>query len=88
MWGILTGHDKENPPPLFEFVFFYVMVGSLMKSPIWNIVFLLDGLGVLICVVHVRVFLDVGVGIHGGRWGNTLACRGQLFFYHHIYSLV
>ena len=50
-----------------------------MNFPLWPVVFLLHTLGVPICVVHVGVFLDMGVGIHGRRSGHTLVCRGQLF---------
>ena len=56
------------------------MVESLMNIPICPIVFLLHSLGVLICVVHVGVFLDVVVGIHGDCLGKTLKWRGQRFF--------
>ena len=59
-----------------------------MNFTIWPIVFFLHSLGVPICGVHVGVFLDMGVGIHVGRWGHTFECRGQHFFADNIFSLV
>ena len=87
MLGWLPDCSTENFPPLFGFVYFFVLVGSLMKFPILPI-FLLHSLGIPICMVHVGVFLDMGIGIHGGCWVHTLAWRGQRFFADHIYSLV
>ena len=63
------------------------MVVSLTKFPLWTIAILLHSLGVPMCVVNVGVFLDIGVGIHGGRWGHNLAWRGQQFLADHSSSI-
>ena len=47
----LTNYNIENFPP--------VMIGYLIKLPLWTILFLLHSLDVFICVVHVGVFLDI-----------------------------
>ena len=59
-----------------------------MNYPLCTIVSLLHISGGPICVVNVGVFLDMGVEIHGGRWGHTLVWRVQRFFSDHSYSLV
>ena len=86
--GRLSGHNKEIHPPIFGFIFFSILLGSLMNFTLWPIVFFLHSLGVTICVVHVGLFLDMVAWIHGGHWGHTLARRGQLFFADHSYSIV
>ena len=48
-----------------------------MNFPIWPIVFLIHSLGIPIFVVHVRVFLDMGVGLHGG-WEDLYTKAGKL----------
>ena len=35
-------------------------------------------------MVHVAIFLYMGVGNYGGRWGHNFKCRGQHFFSYHI----
>ena len=57
---------------MFGLVFFYVKVGSLVNFPIC-IIFFIRILGVAICVVHVELFLDMGVEICGRRWVHNLA---------------
>ena len=86
--GRLTGHNIKNSPPIFGFVLLFAMLVYLMKFPLWSIMCLIHIFGVPICVVHVGVFLDMGVEIHGGHWGHTLEWRGQCFFNDHSYSLV
>ena len=50
--------------------------------------FLFHILGVPICVVHVGVFWDFGVVIHGVHLGHTLVWRGHRFLDDHSFSLV
>ena len=64
-----------------------------MNFPLWYILFLLQILVVfvphrlLIYVVHVGVFLDIGVEIYEGRWGHNFSLRGQRFFADHSSSI-
>ena len=55
---------------------------------LWTFFFFLHSLGLPICMVYVGVFLDMGVIIHVGSWGHTLACISQRLLDHHSSSLV
>ena len=59
-----------------------------MNFPLLPSVFLLCSLGVPICVVYVEIILDMGVGIHGKYWGNTLAWIDQRFLVYRSSGLV
>ena len=88
MLGRLPGHNIEISPPLFGFVLFFFMLGSLLNFTLWTIVFLIHIFGITIFVVRVGVFLDMGVGIHRGIGGHTLAWRVQRLFDDNGSSLV
>ena len=88
MLGWLPVHNQEPPPPLFGLFLFSVQVVSLVNFPLCTILFLLHSLGVPICVVYVGVFLDMDVGINGGRWVHNLACMGKRLLSDHVSNLV
>ena len=73
MLSLLTGHIIQHLPPLFGFVLFSVLVGSLMKISLSPILFLLHSVGVPVCVVHAGVFLDMGAVINEDLWGHSFS---------------
>ena len=86
--GLTAQTCYRNFPPLFGFIFSYVIIEYLIRFPLWSIVILVHRVGVTSCVVHVGLFFHMRVGIHGGRQGHTLLCRGQFFLSDHGSSIV
>ena len=82
----LPGHNIEIPTTSgILFLLFYVRTSNKLYS-LAHCVF--DPyLEVTIWVVHVGIFLDIGVGIHRGYWGHSLPWRGQHFLDDHSSSL-
>ena len=83
----LPGHNIEIPTTSgILFLLFYVRTSNKLYS-LAHCVF--DPyLEVTIWVVHVGIFLDMGVVIHGGHWQHTLSWRVQCSFSDHSYSIV